>query len=439
MGKSLNLSKQAKAWQIMLYVEQIGITEELTREQKIIKLKEFLNSLKFDRGLFYGILHYKELVTKLFDEENFVEEYEEPHLHLVFYTTNQYRPSTILKDIGVIIKKENESLYTHGGFSYLNIKQHQVASSVIYLNHNSSPAKNENKILYEISDIVTNDTDIDWYIKYEKEYATYIDGTYVNKYGQIQQLHEDNELFDYLDASFNYGYDLKDFELFINEIPRRYKYKYYDKLEKYYYQGVDKRYNDKMNTDVCRVSIFIQGTYECGKSYASKMALLDMNRKVEIIGASSGTGAEDNVKPTDCLIYDDRIPKFCLDKADTYMCRTYRRGSHNGIFAGDFFIMNYNSSFEESFKSYYKDKGDDITELSDQAKAVKTRLFIIKIETGKVKILQRCMRGTPEQIRERNKKFEEFLTYFKKYILQKFEMDKDKPHYIEEDYNYEEF
>jgi len=279
---------------------------------------------------------------------------------------------------------------------------------------------------YDYSEIVTNDTN-EFYTNFTKEYDYYLKDLYVNKKGQINQLDEEDALFDILDRAFDFGYNLDNYDILLDSIPRRYIHKYLTKINAEYFRGVDKRYRDKSNLDVLRVSIYIEGTPECGKTYGSVHTLLDMNRSVYQVSASSNTGAEDNIRPYECLIYDDRIPQKVLDKADTNICELYRRNANNGVFGGDFFIMNYNTSFDKTFKNYYKDKDDTSEGLSDQAKALKTRLFIVQIIDGQVNVVQRCMRGTPEQVQQRNDKFNEFIKRFRRYIADKFEMDKHKP------------
>lgn len=413
MGKKLDLSKQVRAWQIMLYVEQIGHREELTKDEKEVILKEYLDNIEFKDGLFYGILHNKELNTVLNEDVNFTEEKEEPHLHLVFYTANQIRPSTILRLLGIEILKENENLYTHGGFSYLNIKKHEVAKAILYLNHNTEKAIIDNKPLYEISDIVTNDTEVEWYHKYSEEYSKYSEGLYINRFGQVQQVNEEDKLFDYFDELEKLGFEFGDFYKYIDSIPRRYKYKYYHKLEEVYYRGVHRRLRMNYNLRVNRVAIFIHGGHGVGKTHACEYALQKLNRCFNTITSSSGTGGEDNIIPGQSIIYDDRIPANCLDKADDKVCMTYRRNSNNGVFSGDFFIINHNKSFDSAFSEWWKSKGDPEDELSASCKALKSRFFIIEVsDYGTITVVQVPTRAESEVQKEKIAKFNEFLKYF---------------------------
>lgn len=414
--KKLDLSKRVRAWQIMLYCDQIGHrNEDLTDAEQETILKDFLNGIIFNDGLFYGIVHNKELTTKV-EDSDYSELPEKKHIHLVFYTSNQIRPFTILKSLGVQIVKDDENLYTHGGFSYLNIKRHEVAKAVLYLNHATEKAIMDNKPSYAISDIVTNDVEPDWYHNYANEYSKYSEGLYVNKFGQVQVLNEEEKLFDILDEAYEIGYKFGNLDVYIDEIPRRYKYKYYKKIEEFYYRGVHKRFTNKDMLDVHRCSIFIYGPSDTGKTYASVHSLLELGRSVYQVGQSSGTGGEDNIRPCDCLVYDDRVPKNCLDKADTNVCELYRRNSNNGVFAGDYFIINYNRSFDEVFKNYYKND-DDIAGLSEEAKALKTRFYIVEVDAkGGYVIHQRGERGTQEDCVIRDSKFDDFMVHFTKHF-----------------------
>lgn len=424
--KKLDLSKQVRAWQIMLYCDQIGHrNEDLTEDEQEQILKDFLNGITFKDGLFYGIVHTKELTTKV-DDSDYTEVSEKKHIHLVFYTSNQIRPFTILKSLGIQIIKDDENLYSHGGFSYLNIKKHEVAKAVLYLNHNTEKAILDNKPSYNISDIVTNDTEPDWYHKYSDEYTRYCEGLYVNKYGQVQTLNEEDKLFDILDEAYEIGYSFGDLDSYIDEIPRRYKYKYYSKIEDSYYRGVHKRFTNKDTLDVHRCSVFIYGPSDTGKTYASVHSLLELGRRVYQVGQSSGTGGEDNIKPGDCLVYDDRVPKNCLDKADTNVCELYRRNSNNGVFAGDYFIINYNRPFDEVFKNYYK-TDDDSEGLSEEAKALKTRFYIVEVDiNGHYTVHQKGERGTQEDCAIRDKKFNDFMNHFNKHFTEFYEKRQKK-------------
>lgn len=423
MGESLNLSKPVRAWQIMLYCDQIGYrNQDLDENQQEQILSDFLKNIKFTEGLFYGIVHNKELTTKL-EDADFNELPEKRHIHLVFYTSNQIRPYTILKSLDVEIIKDDETLYTHGGFSYLNIKKHEVSKAILYLNHNTEKALMENKPLYAISDIVTNDTDKDWYFKYSEEYSRYSEGLYINKFGQVQQINEEDKLFDILDRVFEIGYEMGDLDKYLDtEIPRRYKYKYEHRIEEYYYKGVHKRYTEKDTLNVHRCSIFIYGPPGVGKTYASIHSLKDLGRSIYQVGQSSGSGGEDNIKPNDCLIYDDRIPKNCLDKADTNICELYRRNANNGVFGGDYFIINHNRSFDDAFKDYYKSESEkDSTDLSAEAEALKTRFYIIEVDDkGIVWTHQHCTRGLKIDRDIVDIKFDKFIKLFTDYIHYKY-------------------
>lgn len=413
---NLNISKQVRSCQIMLYTDQIGYRkEEIEIEEQKKILKDWLDSIKLDGVLFYGIVHDSDLTT-LLDDDGYSDKDEKPHIHLVFYSNKVFRPITIFKKLGIEIIKDDETLYTHGGFSYLNNKNHDTCKAIMYLVHQTDAAVLENKFPYNITDIVSNDTG-DWFLTYKEEYLTYSKGLFVNKKGKVRELDEENMLFDILDEVFKLGYNLGDFDSYLESLPRRYKYKYEKKIEEYYYKGVHRRYEDKASLDVHRVSIFIYGPAGCGKTYGSVHTLIDMNRKVYQVGQSSGTGGEDNIKPNDCLIYDDRIPKNALDKADTNICELYRRNSGNGVFGGDFFIINHNRDFDDAFKNYYKDKDDVSTGLSEEARALKTRFYILEVNScGMVTVKSRCSRGLDSDRKLKDDKFEEFLKRFSNYV-----------------------
>lgn len=422
--KTLDLSKTCKACDLLLYVDQIGHRKEkLTVDEQKIILNSFLEEdIDLDDIAFYGIVHDSDLKT-LVDKEGYSEELEKPHIHLVFYcSSHQFRPIVLFKKLGIDITQADVNYLTHGGFEYLNIRKHEVCKSVLYLVHQTDKSILDRKFPYEVANIVTNDPDRDYFLHYSDEYNKYCHGLFISKTGQVKQLDEEDMLFDILDEVFKLGYDLGDFDSYLESLPRRYKYKYEKKIEEYYYKGVRRRYEDKANLDVHRVSIFIYGPPGCGKTYGSIHTLLDLDRKVYQVGQSSGTGGEDYIKPNDCLVYDDRIPKNALDKADTNICELYKRNSGNGIFGGDFFIINHNRCFYEAFKNYYKDKDDDSTELSEEAKALATRFYVLEVTLdGNVLVKGKCTRGLKADIDIRDKKFDSFLKIFQSYIKTKAE------------------
>lgn len=319
--------------------------------------------------------------------------------------------------MNINITKADEKLYEHDGFSYLNIHSHDLSRQVLYLVHSTEAAIKDLKYSYRIEDIVTNDLDKDYFMKYKEEYEIYCKGLYVNKKGKIKELDEEDFLYNLLDEVCELGYRLGDLDKFKEEIPRRYKYKYEKDIDREYWRGVDKRLESRDDIDVHRCSIFIFGPSDIGKTYASVHSLMDMYRKVRTIGMSSGTGAEDKVKPNECLVYDDRIPKNCLDKADTNICELYRRGSNNRIFGGDYFIMTYNRRFDDAFRNYCKDKDDESSMLSPEALAVKSRFYIVEVDSkGNCLLIQKCTRGLISDCEIRDKKFFDFMGKFEKYL-----------------------
>jgi len=402
----------------MLYVDQIGHRkEDLTNKEQIKILRDYLKGLDFTDIMYYGIVHYKELTnnfnTDLRDEE------EKPHIHIIFRSNYSIRPSTVFKKIGVEITKSDEKIYTHGGFSYLNTKKHEEISSIVYLSHETDKAKIDLKPLYSRSEIVTNDS-AEYIEKCYEDYQIYFGDLRINKKGKVNSIEEQNILFDYLDEVYKLGYEFGDLRFFLDNIPRRYKYKYEDKISTYYFKGVQNRIMNNDRLDVNRVSIYIYGEPGTGKSYGALHTLEDLGRKYYQVTASSGTGGEDDIMPNQCLVYDDRLPTNCLDKADDRVCRTYRRNSNNGVFGGDFFIINHNKSFNKAFKDWFKNKNDDDDELSEEVKAMKTRFFILNVKNGKVVIEQMNCRPS-DYYAEKEKKFLEFKSIFEKYIKEHYE------------------
>ena len=409
----INFSKQCRCFALMLYVDQIGHRKEnLTNEEQIKILRDYLNGLELKNIKFYAIVHHKEL-TNNFDTD-LKDKEEKPHIHMIFRSNYSIRPSTVFKMIGVEINDSDKSLYSKKGFYYLNTKRHDEVSSIVYLTHETDNAKLELKPLYNRNEIVTNDS-AGYIDKCYEDYQTYFGGLRINKKGKVNSLEEQNILFDYLDEVSKLGYELGDLNEYVDNIPRRYKYKYEDKISNAYFKGVQRRIQNNDRLDVNRVSIYIYGEAGTGKSYGALHTLEDMGRKYYQVTASSGTGGEDDVMPNQCLVYDDRLPANCLDKADDRICRTYRRNRNNGVFSGDFFIINHNKSFDDAFKDWFKNKNENDDKLSEVVKAMKTRFFILNVKNGEV-IVEQMNSRLSDFYAEKEKKFMEFKAIFEKYI-----------------------
>ena len=144
-----------------------------------------------------------------------------------------------------------------------------------------------------------------------------------------------------------------------------------------------------------------------------------MNRLFCHITSSSKTGAEDDICPGQSIIYDDfRYKIDTLDKADDYICKTYRRGSNNGFFNGDFFIILSNDTFDDAFSYFFVDKDGNETTVK---RAAYSRFYRLKVFDGNVEILGKNTRETVWKD-EKDLKFEQFMEKFSYYIKQRYEM-----------------
>lgn len=328
----INFGVQCRSFTFMVYIDQIGHRmEKLDVDASKDILDEFMRRIKNDSDRnfeFFGITHFKEYKNDF--DTKFEDKPEKTHAHItVIHNSKSQRCSTTLRymkeNYGLDINLDRDkTMYQKGGFKINNEKSHGICSQYMYCMHLTNDAIKENKPEYEENYIITS-LDSIAIDGLKEEYNKYMNGLFLNRFGKVRELDEESFLFDLLSKFESFGYNLDDINDHLYDrtlVPERYYYKYLDKIEKYYYRGINRRVDTTTELDIDRVSIFIQGPPGCGKSYGVVKALKDMGKSVYCVTSSSGTGGEDGIKANQCIVYDDRIPKDCLDKADQKICRT---------------------------------------------------------------------------------------------------------------------
>ena len=134
------------------------------------------------------------------------------------------------------------------------------------------------------------------------------------------------------------------FALGFNELPFKIRSNAKMKTVKESYQrGVDRRIAE--NREVLRVCIFIKGEPNTGKTYTS-LAALAGKRIYKIDGG--GSGKFDNLRPDrEAIVISDEVCPNLLNMADNYICKAYRRQNNNPAWAGNYFVVTSNLSFDD--------------------------------------------------------------------------------------------
>ncbi len=295
---------------------------------------------------------------------------EKPHYHLIIRCSERkgrFRLGALLKKIGVTYRQGiDDNLWLNGGVETVG----DFSSYATYLTHETKKAIEEGKALYNLEEIVSN-LKIDEIKQVRKGY------TRVSVEGKATI----DDLIELDKKAYELGYELGDFTEWYKR--QDFQVRSHSKMKtirESYELGIDARINE--NKEIVRLSVFIYGEGNTGKTYATRKALEGLDT---LVCGGEGTGRFDKLKPShQAIIIDDDSCKQPLVMADDYICRAYRRNSNNTTWAGSYFIVTSNLKFDEwasecglcTTKIMYKR-----TVESDQLKALKTRFAIGHIQT----------------------------------------------------------
>lgn len=336
----------------------------------ISTLKRAVKSKKFpkNRWLIWGIVHDRDPRT---DGDFWADSRLKPHAHLWVWARDRSgkahkRVSTMMAEFGILAREEDEPVWLAHGMEHII----SLESSMLYATHDTAECKKEHKVHYGVSRVVKN----------------FSDAEFMQYRGLAEESQETVSRVDWVrmdDEAYELGYSLGDWFGWYDGLPRVAK-EAKNKIgicRERYDAGIMARISE--DSYVTRLSIFIQGEHNTGKSTAVRYALEGM-RSLDISGG--GTGKLDRLTPVyEAIHLDDSTVSqddlFAL--ADDLMCNVYHRNSGNSFFCGSMFVVTSNLSFEDWVRSCgvrTHIRIDDEIETDPQYDAIKNRFFICHVE-----------------------------------------------------------
>lgn len=324
-----------------------------------------------------------------------------PHWHVIVRCTDRtkrVKVNTVLNTLGIHYRPGlDDELWTDHGVETVG----NFTGYAMYLTHETEEAIRDAKERYDVSEIISNLTPEE----VEQIRAGYIRVSENRKVTAMELVSLDKEAYDlgYAMGNFSEWYDRQPFNVRSNAKMKT--------IRESYIRGVDARV--EQHTELVRLCIYIQGAGNVGKSYNAKVALQD-KRILPVKGG--GTGKFDNLRPDhEAIIIDDDVCPNLLNMTDNYVCRAYRRQSNNPVWAGKYFIVTSNKSFEQWCTDCGIQVLDECSHETDTFRALKSRFFICEIRNNggaHLSMVSPSLRGSAEAQAERRKMFEDFISRF---------------------------
>ena len=309
---------------------------------------------------------------------------------------------TILNMLGIVFRQGiDDEMRDHHGVETID----HFDNFTMYLMHETPQAIADGKEPYTIDEFVSNlSTD---------EIRQIIDG--YRRVSDSKRRITHDELIALDECAFNLGCELKNYDDWFGAQP--FVVRSHSKAKVFresYYRGVRKRLRE--DNSVVRCSIFICGDADAGKTKNAELALAGRETLV-INGGASGT-LDDLLPSTDALIVNDYMIWNMINMADNYACQVYRRGSNNPYWFGDFLIITSNLPFQKWLRDQYPNSSDADTRL-----ALESRFYACHIgetPSGFRAMIcdQKSTRGTLEDQRIRDEKFQFFFWEFNKHLME---------------------
>lgn len=304
------------------------------------------------------MVHYKDTYA---DKGHFWEPaYEKPHFHVIIRCVNRkdrIKVGSTLKKLGIEYRKDlDDELWKNHGATTVG----DFSSYATYLMHQTDAAINEGKEPYDISEFVINLT--------TDEIQQICDG-YIRVSTDTKKV-TTKELAELDQTAFKLGMELKNFDEWYNTLSFTVRSNAKMKtIRESYGRGVNARIAEK--SEVLRLCVYIQGAPNTGKTYGAKKALV--GKQIHAV-EGGGSGKFDELRADhDAIIISDDVCPNLLNMTDNYICKAYKRQSNNPAWAGNYFIVTSNLSFEEWLASC------KININSKHFEAMKSRFFVCKI------------------------------------------------------------
>lgn len=321
---------------------------------------------------------------------------EKEHYHIIVRCTDRkkrIRVQKVLKDLGIYYRPNlDDELWANHGVETVG----NFAGYATYLTHETETAVNEGKELYSMDELVSNLTTDE----IQKIRDGYIRVTESNKKLSADDWTTIDE------TAYKLGYELKNFSEWYDLQPFNVRSNAKVKtIRESYERGVDARIGER--TEMLRLCVFIYGKPNSGKTYASEKAL---SGKRYFTVKGGGTGKFDNLRVDhEAIIIDDDICSDLLPMTDNYVCRAYKRNSHNPAWTGQYFIVTSNYRFNDWIKMCKVEEGS--------FEAAYSRFYLCEIKqkedgTNYLALKTPSMRGSLEEQKQRAEMFTDFQQKF---------------------------
>ena len=217
-----------------------------------------------------------------------------------------------------------------------------LAASVAYLTHETKEADLAGKHVYDREEIVSN-------LSPEEVNQLRAGYTRLSAVAQKADLATQAELAQLAEQAGETGE--KSWEEFEELLPiTLQKGSAYAFFRRKYAQGMARRFSK--TRALVRLSIFIEGPKDLGKTTGARKALESMGLSCYEVSDGGKTGRWDKLTPSHgALLVDDTIINDVLGMADNKVCEVYRRGGENPFFCGSVLVVCSNMNFDEWLKA----------------------------------------------------------------------------------------
>ena len=326
---------------------------------------------------------------------------EKPHYHIIVKYVDRKkkeRVKNIMDRLLIYYRPQiDDTLIANHGIESIG----SFVGYANYLTHDTEDAIRDNKETYSIEEIVSN-LNTEEIIKIRKGTIRIFDK--VDKVSMLKLSQLDEE-------AYQLGYQLANLEHWYNDLPFSVRSNAKIKtIEESYYRGVQSRIQE--GTALNRLCVYIQGIHDSGKTYAARQAL---SGKQTIMIGGGGSGKFDRLRPDhDAIIIDDDVCPNLLNMTDNYICEAYRRNSNNPVWAGHYFIVTSNLSFNSWLRAC------NVKKLAHR-KALLSRFYICSIvESNGIRhlaLMSPSTRGSAEIQMERAMLFNDFQAKYNASLL----------------------
>lgn len=401
-GRVVSNESKVRTLALKFYAEQLAFGFDFFKKRL----------MEFDTKQYQimGIIHNKDEVT----DGIWAIATEKPHIHVIFRCVDRkksIRVKQILGALGVKFRRGlDDELWLNRGVETVG----NFAAYANYLTHETQEAIDDNKHIYDVSEIFSN-LDEDGVKQVREGYTRIVKDDIRVTTSDLIALDE---------KAYELGLSVGNFDEWYNALPFILRANAKMKtIKERYTAGVAERVKNKI--EVVRTCIFIQGAPNTGKTYASEMAIPS---KDILTVRGGGSGKFDSLRPDHggILIDDDVCPNL-LNMTDNYTCYTYRRQSNNSVWSGDYFVVTSNKSFEEwledcnlNIYNHYSPSGRKQGGYNAHYYAMKSRFFICSVDEkdgiNQLKLESPSTRGTVEEQKQRVDKFVKFRNKFNETI-----------------------